>query len=158
LLTWLFVRPNNNSYFVLYIVDSKYTANINSLFRKATEVTGKRPNTAISDGAPNFDDAFNKEFYTNSKPRTRHIRHVRSQGDHNNNKMEGMNGRVQDRVKVMRGLRKPNTPIPTGYQIYHDYLRPHEGLDNKTPAETWINIQGKNKWVTLIQNSVPTHG
>jgi putative transposase len=67
------------------VADTKYTANINPLFHKGKELTGKRPNTLISDGAPNFNDSFNKEFYTNTTPTTRHIRHIRLQGDHNNN-------------------------------------------------------------------------
>jgi hypothetical protein len=55
----------------------------------------------------------------------------------------------------MRGLKKVDTPILTGYQIYHNYMRLHEGLDGKTPAEaSGIKIEGANKWITLIQNSV----
>ena len=37
------------------------------------------------------------EFYTNTNPKTRHIRHIRLQGDHNNNKMERFNADVRDR-------------------------------------------------------------
>jgi transposase-like protein len=110
------------------VLDTKYTANINPLFKHGKDVSGKRPNTLISDGAPNFNDAFNKEFYTNTNPRTRHIRHIRLQGDHNNNKMERFNGEVRDREKVMRGLKKTDTPILADYQIYHNYLRPHEAI------------------------------
>ena len=83
-----------------------------------------------------------------------HIRHVRFQGDKSNNKMERLNGEIRDREKVMRGLKKPDTPILTGYQIYHNYLRPHEALDGKTPADACgIDVKGENKWVTLIQNA-----
>jgi putative transposase len=136
------------------IADTKYTANINPLFKQGKELTGKRPNTLISDGARNFNDSFNKEFYTNTTPRTRHISHIRLQGDHNNNKMERFNGEVRDREKVMRGLKRKDTPILTGYQIYHNYMRPHEGLNGKTPAEaSGIKIEGQNKWITLIQNA-----
>ncbi|MGB8034292.1 MAG: DDE-type integrase/transposase/recombinase [Nitrososphaeraceae archaeon] len=62
------------------VADTKYTANINPLFKHGKEVTGKRPNTLISDGAPNFNDAFKKEFFAISNPRTRHIKHIRFQG------------------------------------------------------------------------------
>jgi putative transposase len=103
------------------------------IFKQGKETTGKRPNTLISDGAHNFNDAFNKEFYTNTNPKTRHIRHIRLQGDHNNNKMEWFNGEVRDREKVMRGLKKKDTPILTGYQIFHNYLIPHMGLNGQTP-------------------------
>lgn len=74
------------------VADTKYTSDVRPLFARAKEIAGKRPNTMITDGAPNFHDAFNKEFYALSGPRTRHISHIRLQGDHNNNKMERMNG------------------------------------------------------------------
>jgi hypothetical protein len=48
--------------------------------------------------------------------------------------MERMNGEVRDREKVMRGLKKVDTPILKGYQIFHNYIRPHEGLDGRTRA------------------------
>ena len=37
-----------------------------------------------------------------------------------------------------------------GMQIYYNYMRPHEALDGKTPAEA---VEGENKWMTLIQNA-----
>jgi hypothetical protein len=33
--------------------------------------------------------------------------------------LERFNGEVGDREKVMRGLKKTNTPILKGYQIFH---------------------------------------
>jgi putative transposase len=69
--------------------------------------------------------------------------------------MEHFNGEVRDREKVMRGLKKKDTPILIGYQIVHNYVRPHEGLNGKTPAEACgIKIEGNNKWITLIQNAL----
>jgi putative transposase len=133
---------------------TKYTADIKPLFRKAKEVAGKRPNVLISDGAPNYNQAFKDEFFTRRKPRSRHIRHIRLQGDRNNNKMERLNGEVRDREKVMRGLKKVNTSTLTGYQLYHNFVRPHEAIANMTPAEKCgVRIDGDNKWVTLIQNA-----
>jgi hypothetical protein len=68
--------------------------------------------------------------------------------------MERLNGEIRDREKVMRGV-KMDTPILTGYQLYHNYFREHEGLNEKTPAEiAGIKIEGENKWITVIQNAV----
>jgi hypothetical protein len=65
-----------------------------------------------------------------------------------------MNGEVRDREKVARGLNKADTFVLPGYQIYHNYARPHEGLNNKTPAEKCgIVIEGRDKWKTLIENA-----
>jgi transposase-like protein len=136
------------------VADTKYTADVRPLFKEAKEIIGKRPAFIISDGAPNFHEAYNKELFTLKKPRTRHIAHIRLQGDHNNNKMERMNGEIRDREKTMRGLKKVDTPILTGYQLYHNYFREHEALEGKTPAEVaGIKIEGENKWMTVIQNA-----
>jgi len=133
---------------------TKYIEDVRPLFKKAKEVSGKRPNVLISDGAPNYNQAFKDEFFRHRKPRSRHIRHIRLQGDHNNNKMERLNGEVRDREKIMRGLKKVDTSVLPGYQIYHNYFRPHEGIGNVTPAEKYgMKIEGDNRWVTIIQNA-----
>jgi putative transposase len=42
----------------------------------------------------------------------------------------------------------------SGYQIFYNYIREHEGLEGRTPAEACgIKIEGQNKWKTLIQNA-----
>ena len=42
---------------------------------------------------------------------------------------------------------------PAGLRLYHNFVRPHLGLpDHATPAEAaGINVQGDNKFLTLIQ-------
>lgn len=68
--------------------------------------------------------------------------------------MERLNGEIRDREKVMRGLKKMDTPIIEGYKIYHNFVRPHQALDGKTPADiASITVEGQNKWITLIQNA-----
>ena len=65
-----------------------------------------------------------------------------------------MNGEIRDKEKTIRGLKKNETPILKGYQLYHNYIRPHEALNGKTPSEACgITIEGQNKWKTLIQNA-----
>ena len=68
--------------------------------------------------------------------------------------MERINGEIRHREKTMRGLKKKSTPILQRMQVYHNYIRPHEGLNGKTPAEACgIEIKGENKWITLIQHA-----
>jgi hypothetical protein len=75
-------------------------------------------------------------------------------GKVHNNKMERMNGELRDRERVMRTLEKTDTPILSGMQIFHNYIRPHEALKGKTPADVaGIKIEGENKWLTIIQNA-----
>jgi hypothetical protein len=69
--------------------------------------------------------------------------------------MERLNGEFRDREKIIRGVKKKDSAIFDGYQIYHNYFRPHMALEGKTPSEACgIEIEGKDKWKTLIQNAV----
>ena len=137
------------------VADNKQPYDARRLFRTAREIAGKKPMTLITDGLHSYHEAYLKEYWTSRKAtRTEHIRQITVQGDRNNNKMERFNGEIRDREKVIRGLKRRDTPILTGYQIYHNYLRPHEALDGRTPAEACgIEIKGNNKWLTLIQNA-----
>jgi hypothetical protein len=68
--------------------------------------------------------------------------------------MEAFSGTVRSREKVMRSLKREDSPILDGYRIFHNHVRPHMALDGKTPAEACgIQVKGENKWLTIIQNA-----
>jgi transposase-like protein len=135
------------------VADTKFTYDVRPMFQEAKEVAGKNPTVLISDGALNFHKAYNKEFRTLER-QTKHVRHIHLEGDHNNNKMERLNGEIRDREKVMRGVKKMDSVALKGYQMYHNYFRTHEGLAGKTPADiAGIRIEGENKFLTVIQNA-----
>jgi putative transposase len=155
-MKYLFAMMDDETRFWIaqQISDTKFTADIRPLFAEGKRVAGKRPLTLITDGGPHFMPAFTKEFYTSQNPKTQHVRDIRLEGEVHNNKMERMNGEVRDREKVMRGLKRTDTPILKGYQIFHNFIRPHEGLNGNTPADmAGIKVKGENKWLTLIQNA-----
>jgi transposase-like protein len=136
------------------VADGKQIHDARSIFHEAKEIAGKRPETLITDGLQSYKDAFKKEFYTNNKPQSQHINAIKLTGKANNNKMERINGEIRDREKTMRGLKVKETPMLQGMQIFHNFIRPHEGLEGKTPAEACgIELKGENKWITLIQNA-----
>jgi putative transposase len=136
------------------VADSKDKHDASNLFRMGKEITGKKPDTLITDGLGSYHRAYMKEFWTQQNPRTEHINEITLDGERHNNKMERMNGEVRDREKVMRGLKKKDTPILKGYQIFHNYIREHEGLNGRTPADLCcIKVQSRNKWLTLIQDA-----
>jgi len=135
------------------VADTKYQHDARNLFRNGKQIAGKVPRTLITDGLPAYHIAFQKEYWTN-KDRPKHVKIITLRGDHNNNKMERFNGEVRDREKVMRGLKHKTTPIITGYQIYHNYIRPHMGINGLTPSEACgITVEGKDKWKTIIENA-----
>jgi hypothetical protein len=88
------------------------------------------------------------------KPVTKHVEHITWQRDKGNEKVEAFNGTVRSREKVMRSLKREDSPILEGYQIFHNYIRSLMALRGRAPAEVaGIKIEGENKCLTLIQNA-----
>ena len=68
--------------------------------------------------------------------------------------MESFNGAtLRHREKVTRGLKREDSGIITGLRLYHNFVKPHEGLPDKiTSTEAaGITIEGNNKYLTLIR-------
>lgn len=160
-MKYLFAMMDDDTRFWIaqQVCDTKGTSDVRPMFRDAMDRAGKKPRVLISDGAHNFHRAFNREIWTSAGPRPTHIRDIRLDGTVHNNKMERMNGEIRDREKVMRGVKKSDTPILKGYQIFHNFVRPHEGLNGQTPADrAGIKVEGENKWLTIIQNASKKEG
>jgi putative transposase len=142
------------------VADSKERHNPRGLFIEGRNMTNKVPATLITDGLPSYHYAFNKVYQGRMLPVKTpvHIREITLEGAVHNNKMERMNGEVRDRERVMRGLKNTDTAIIKGMQIYHNFVRPHEGLNGATPADrAGIKVEGDNKWITIIQNASHPH-
>ena len=58
--------------------------------------------------------------------------------------------------KVMRAIKKPDSPMIEGQRIYYNHIRPHQALNGKTPAEAAGLDQPAegNKWEPLIKRAV----
>ena len=69
--------------------------------------------------------------------------------------MERLNGTLRERVKVQRGWKTHKSAIAEGQRIYYNFVKPHQALDGKTPAEkSNIKIGGGNKLIGLLKSSV----
>jgi transposase-like protein len=150
-MKYLFAMMDDETRFLIAqeVAETKMKHDARVLFFRAKRLMGKQPKTLITDGLPSYSLACEQVFEG-----TNHIRKITLNGKvHNNNKMERLNGEIRDREKTMRGLKRKRTVILEGYQLYHNFIREHQAL-GKTPAEACgIQIQGSNKWITLIQNA-----
>jgi putative transposase len=154
---WLYAMIDDESryWIAMQVGDKKWHEDVRPLWRDAKEIAGKQPKIMTTDGAENFATANRKEFYSRyADKNTKHIREIAFNGRYHNNLMERFNGELRDREKVMRSLKREDSPILKGMQIHHNFIRTHEGLDGKTPSEAaGIKVEGENKWLTIIQNA-----
>jgi len=115
------------------------------------------PKAVIHDGLPSYNEAFNKEYFTNTNPRVKNIRSISVRNEGLNSVVERLNGTMRDREKAMRGMNTKESAqkIIEAMRIYYNFVRPHDSLGGKTPAEaSGIIMQGENKLLGLIQNSM----
>jgi putative transposase len=114
------------------------------------------PKAIIHDGLQSYNQAFNREYFTNYNPRVKNIRSISVRNEGLNSVVERLNGTMRDREKIMRGMQTKETAqkIIEAMRIHYNYLREHS-TSGKTPAESCgIKIKGEDKMLTLIQNRI----
>lgn len=143
------------------VATHKGNDDIEPMFDTGRQAAGKVPAQLTSGGASNFVHAHKKQYAAKNflHKESEHIRHIHMAGDMNNNQMESFNGNtIRHREKVTRGIKKEDSAILTGLQLYHNYVPPHLALNGKTPAEVaGIEVEGDNKIMTMIQAVAKTN-
>jgi transposase-like protein len=155
--SWLWNVMDSQTRFLIanLVTKKREVEDAQGLFKEARQ-SGK-PELLITDGLQSYHKAFNREFYDMHKT----CEHVRAEGltaRSNNNKVERLHNTVRERTKVMRGLHnnKTATAFNDGFKAYYNFIRPHQALNGKTPAEVaGVDLKlGKDRWKGLIKQAV----
>lgn len=128
---------------------------------KAAKVAGKTPKVAMTDKLAAYLDGIELTFGADTKHKHGALFNI----ENNTNLIERFQGTIKDRTKVMRGLKSLDTGelITDGWLVHYNYFRPHEGLNDKTPAEVagvqfpyknWADVT--NQSMPAIQTNIPT--
>lgn len=65
-----------------------------------------------------------------------------------------LNSTIRERTKITRACKKHKTPLAEGQRIHYNFVKPHQALENQTPAQrAGIGIKEKNKWLDLLKYS-----
>ena len=104
-----------------------------AVMEQAYERAGKAPERVVTDGLNVYIDAIERTFGAESK-------HVQSQPfveKDSTNLIERFHSTLKTRTDIMRGLKRPGATreLLTGFLVYYNFLRPHDALNGKTPAE-----------------------
>ena len=151
---WLFgVMDAETRIIIAYdTAPDKLSYDATGLFEAAVEAAGKRPDVLITYGLCGFKTGYKRAMYTNTTPRTVHIADAGIRDRHaTNNPYERLNGEIRDRIARIRGFKSIEPALLRLLIMYHNFIRPHGGLDGRTPAEAaGIAVAGPDKWRTLI--------
>jgi putative transposase len=152
---WNLMDDTTRFWICAKISQKREIADARAVFQEAKKIAPNKPKAIIHDGLPAYDKAFQKEFYTKKNPRTMNVRSVSVRHEGLNSKVERLNGSVRDREVVMRGMdhKESAQTLVEAMRIYHNYVRKHQALGGKTPAEA-AGIQselGSNRIESLIR-------
>jgi len=159
---WLWNTIDHSTKFMLAnnITPERYSKDAQQVFSKAKKIAKKNPHVVVTDGLQGYKQAFRDEFQTfRNRKFPMHIANVGINNKHtNNNVVERYHGTVRERDKTMRGLKTERTAeiIHNGVKDYYNFVRPHQGLEGKTPAEmAGIEMElEQNRWMGLLRHSI----
>jgi len=128
---------------------SRTTRDAQKLIDRAIKTAGKEPKTVITDKLASYIDVrYGKD--------TEHIQSRPFASEDNTQKIERFHGTLKQRTKVMRGLKNLESAIGfvAGWLVHYNYLRPHDALGDKTPAEVaGIDFPYKN-WADITRHKM----
>lgn len=157
---WDIIDAKTRFLLASHISRTRTTKDAQRLMELAVDRAGKKPKVVLTDKLAAYIDGIELAFGADSK----HIRSKPFSEENSTNLIERFHGTLKDRTKVMRGLKDIKTAklITQGWLIHYNYIRPHEALKNKTPAEIagikfphrhWQDIVAKKQPVTPRQVS-----
>jgi putative transposase len=150
---WLWHLMDGDTRFLLanHVSKSRNVVDAREAFREAKEVAKVEPRVLLTDGLGSYGHAAQSEF-----PGAIHVTGVGLQGRLNNNRMERYHSTFKgERVRPARGIKTTDTAILDGQRVYYNHIRPHQGLDGKTPAQA-AGLElglGANRWEGIIRKA-----
>jgi putative transposase len=124
-------------------------------FETALAKAKKYPKQMLTDGWLAYDDACERAFASETKHM---VTTPFVEKEKSTNVVERWHGTLKDRLKPMRGMDKSETHqlILEGFVLNYNYLRPHESLNHKTPAEAAkIATFPYRSWLDIIRSKIP---
>jgi len=167
---WLFGVLDSRTRFLLatHLSEARTVEDVQSVMKEAYQKAGRLPKVIITDRLNSYVDGIRLTFGDEVK----HVQTKPFTEGTSTNIIERMQGTIKGRTKVMRGLKKLESAelILDGFLVNYNYFRPHESLDDRTPAEvadskfphqSWLSMirKGKTAYVPVVVGTViqPLH-
>lgn len=131
---------------------SRTARDAQALMDKAKAVAGKEPKIVVTDKLASYlDIRYGKN--------TEHIQGgIARAGEDNTQTIERFHGTLKARTKIMRGLKNFETALDftEGWLVHYNYLRPHESLQDRTPAQVAGVDYPYQNWADIIRKHKPS--
>jgi len=132
---------------------SRTTRDAQMLIDRAIKTAGKEPKIVRTDKLASYLDV---NYGKDAEHRQGSPFSIKDSGK-STSQIERFHGTLKARTKVMRGLKNLETAIEftKGWLVHYNYLRPHEALDDKTPADVAGVDYPYRNWADIIRKYKP---
>jgi putative transposase len=132
---------------------SRTTHDAQALMEKASKTAGKIPKVVITDKLHAYLDGIELAFGADTEHRQSRPFSIKD----STNVIERFHSTLKTRTKVMRGLKSIDTAIQftDGWIVHYNYLRPHQALHDKTPAQKAGVIYPFKDWADITRLPTP---
>jgi transposase-like protein len=155
---WQAIDPKTKFLIATHLSDSRTEEDAKIVFSQIKMISRERPKEICVDGYHAYIGSFRDVFFRKYKnDRVELRRRVGIRGVYKNNPVERLHGTLKDRTRIMRsglGGKHSTKNLLAGWHIHYNYLRGHQTLKGKTPAQVaGINIDTSQRWGSLIEQA-----
>ena len=150
---WSIIDPKTRFLIATEVSKKREISDARKIIASGKKITSQNPNYVLTDCLNSYQEAIRKEF----ENKTAHIKTKSLKEGFVNIPIERYHNEIRENLKARRGLGNDESAQTFSelLKINHNFVKPHQGLDGKTPAQA-ANIElnlGDNKYLDLIKQS-----
>jgi len=150
---WSIIDPKTRFLIATEVSKKREISDARKIIASGKKIVTQNPNYVLTDCLNSYQEAIRKEF----ENKTAHIKTKSLKDGFVNRPIERYHNEIRERLKARRGLGNDESAQTFSelLKINHNFVKPHQGLDGKTPAQA-ANIElnlGENKYLDLIKQS-----
>ncbi len=150
---WSIIDPKTRFLIATEVSKKREIADARKIIASGKKIISQNPHYVLTDCLNSYQEAIRKEF----ENKTAHIKTKSLKEGFVNRPIERYHNEIREKLKARRGLGNDKSAqnFAELHKIHHNYVRPHQGLDGKTPAQT-ANIDlnlGDDKYLDLIKHA-----
>ncbi len=128
---------------------TRTTKDAKTVMEAAAQRAEKKPKVVLTDKLAAYTDGIEQAFGAD----TEHIAVKGLTAEINNNLIERFHSTLKTRERVFRGLKTRDSVLLDGWLIHYNYIRPHEALGDRTPAEAAKVDRPFDSWKGVVIGS-----
>lgn len=151
---WSIIDPKTRFLIATEVSKRRQTGDARRIIAAAKNLTDRDPRYVVTDSLNSYRQAIREEL---DSRKTAHVKTRSLKDGFANRPIERYHNEIRERLKARRGLGNDRSAQTFSelLKINHNFVKPHQGLGGKTPAQkAGIDLRlGDNKYLDLIRQA-----